>query len=111
MIRDLLTAEAQRDPYVWAAVQVAHAGIGVALWVLTGSLVAVGGIYAGFELVQALTSRRALIWDSLLDWSAVNLGAVLGWALEAGQRPIQMGAITSVAVVAAVGAAVRRAKL
>ena len=111
MIRDLLTAEAQRDPYVWAAVLVAHAGIGVALWVLTGSLVAVGGIYAGFELVQALTSRRALIWDSLLDWSAVSLGAVLGWALEVGQRPIQMGAIASVAVVAVAGVAVRRAKL
>ena len=41
----------------------------------------------------------------------MSLGAVLGWALEVGQRPIQMGAITSVAVVAVVGAAVRRAKL
>ena len=45
-------------------------------------------VVAGFELVQALTSRRALIWDSLLDWSAVSLGAVLGWALEVGQRTI-----------------------
>ena len=36
-----------------------------------------------------------------------GLGAVLGWALEAGQHSIQQGAITSVALVAAVGAAVR----
>ena len=59
----------------------------------------------------ALTGSPALRWDSLFDWSAVSLGAVPGWAPEAGRRPIQMGAITSVAVVAAVGAAVRRAKL
>lgn len=107
MIRDLLTAESQRDPYVWAAVLVAHAGIGVALWVITGSLVAAGGLYAGFELVQAVTSRRALWWDSLLDWSAVSLGAVLGWALEAGDRPIQIAVLVSIAVVAAVGAGAR----
>ena len=59
----------------------------------------------------ALTDSPPLGWDSLFDGSAVSLGAVPGWALEAGQRPIQMGGFTSVAVVATISAAVRRAKL
>ena len=73
MIRNLLTAEAQDDPYAWASVLLAHAWIGAVSWPLVGWWLAV--VYAAFEVVQAVTSRRPLWWDSALDWCAVCLGA------------------------------------
>lgn len=73
MIRNLLTAEAHRDPYVWAAVLLAHFAIGSMLWPLAGWWAL--AIYAAFEALQAALSRR-LWWDSVLDWCGVALGAV-----------------------------------
>lgn len=73
MIRELLTPEAQRDPYAWASVLLAHAWIGGAAYPLVGWWLVL--IYAAFEVVQAITSRRPLWWDSALDWCAVWLGA------------------------------------
>lgn len=71
MIRNLLSAEAHRDPYVWAAVLLAHFAIGCMLWPWVGLAGVV--IYAAFEIIQASVSRR-LWWDSVLDWCAVALG-------------------------------------
>ena len=73
MIRDLLTPEAHRDPYVWAAVLLAHAWIGGSAYPLAGWWVIVA--YAAFERVQALYARKSFVWDSVLDWCAVSLGA------------------------------------
>ena len=92
MIRELLTPEAQTDAYVWAAVLVAHAGIGVAVLVLLASgpvrhpWIAAGLAslaYAALEALQAILSGTLLLWDSALDWSAVTLGAVLALGIIA----------------------------
>lgn len=40
MLRNLLTPEAHRDPYVWAAVFFAHLGIGLVLFVIGETLMA-----------------------------------------------------------------------
>lgn len=105
MIRDLMTPEAQTDPYVWSAALLAHAAIGVAMWALLGwwALAA----YAAFEAVQARVSGVLLIWDSILDWCAVALGACLGWALWSQSTSGALGSVAAVAVIAAVGAARR----
>ena len=72
MIRNLLTAEAHRDPYVWAAVLLAHFAIGAMLWLMLGLWAA--AVYATFELLQAYCCGSTLWWDSLLDWCGVALG-------------------------------------
>ena len=118
MIRELLTPEAQADAYVWAAVLLAHAGIGVALWVLCmaytghmrGSAVLSALLYAVFELVQADISGSLLIWDSLLDWSAVTLGAVLAAGLWGGSLRPARAAVLALGIIAAAGAWVRRGR-
>ena len=76
MLHDLLTPEAQADPYVWTTVLLAHFAIGACLRMvgLRVWLIAVG--YVAFEAMQAAVSGVFLPWDSLLDWSAVMLGAV-----------------------------------
>ena len=71
MIRNLLSSEAHRDPYVWAAVLMAHFAIGSMLWPVAG--VWAVAVYAAFEGLQAAMSRR-LWWDSVLDWCGVALG-------------------------------------
>ena len=71
MFRNLLYADAHRDPYVWAAVLLAHFAIGAMLWPMAGPLAV--AVYAAFELLQASLSRR-LWWDSVLDWCGVALG-------------------------------------
>ena len=90
-LRDLLIGEAHQDPYVWSAVMLAHAMIGAALFIAIGIVVAalMGDAWAGvilvvltywaFETLQIL--RGAPFVDSLLDWSAVALGAVAAMAL------------------------------
>lgn len=107
MIRDLLTPEAHRDPYVWAAVLVAHAGIGVALWAFIGGLLTIAMLYAGFEICQMLVNRRAFYWDSVLDWCGIMLGACLGLAIETDEVVGKSAAVASIVIVAAVGAWVR----
>lgn len=71
MIRNLLSAEAHRDPYVWSAVLLAHFAVGAMMWPAAGVLAVV--VYAAFEALQAAVSRR-LWWDSILDWCGVALG-------------------------------------
>lgn len=75
MIRDLLTPEAQEDAYVWASVMLAHGCIGAMGWAVMGWAALL--VYAGFEVLQAAVSRRWMLWDMVLDFCAVALGAVL----------------------------------
>lgn len=104
MIRDLLTPEAHRDPYVWAAVLLAHFTIGAALWVVAGWWAALA--YAGFELAQGGRSRL-LAWDSLLDWCGVTLGVAFASHLAHGDRRHALAAVVAVFIIAAVGYAIR----
>ena len=51
MLRNLLTPEAHRDPYVWAAVFVAHFGIGAMILIVAETLLS--GIRAEhFDVIQ-----------------------------------------------------------
>ena len=101
MIRDLLTPEAQTSPYVWAAVLLAHFGIGAMLWLAVG-LPAIG-VYAAFEALQAVVARRALWWDSVLDWCGVVLGALMmGWAVS-GAYGAALACAAACLCIAAVG--------
>ena len=108
MLRNLLTPEAHKDPYVWAAVFVAHFGIGVMILIVSETLlsgiraehfdviplafgavfsaaVLAGIAYAAFVAIQAVISRSRLIWDSVLDWTGVMIGAAAVNYLMAGQ--------------------------
>ena len=76
MILDLLTPEAHSDSYIWAAALLAHFAIGMCLRLLGLSLAVVAVSYAGWEALQAGVSGVFLPADSLLDWSAVMLGAL-----------------------------------
>lgn len=82
--------EAQRDPYQWASVAMAHAWLGFgaayALSPVTGPLWACAGASLAYlliwELWQAL--RSGLWWDSALDWAAWSIGcAALLWPAPA----------------------------
>lgn len=100
MIRDLLSAEAHRDPYVWAAVLLAHFAVGVMLWPVAG-IWAVSG-YAAFEAMQAAASRR-IWWDSVLDWCAVVLGSCAAFFMVSGALWYASCASVSALSIAAVG--------
>lgn len=100
MIRALLTPDAHRDPYVWAAVLLAHFAIGAMLWPLVGWWVAL--IYTAFEVAQA-ARVRLLAWDSVLDWVGVMLGASFVWQIAAGDPLMAMAAAVSALSIAAVG--------
>lgn len=93
MIRDLFIAEAQTDPYVWAAVLLAHFAIGVCLRSLGMKLAVIAALYIAFEIVQAAVGDTFLLWDSALDFVAVMLGA-----LSQGRM-----AVIAIAIIAAVG--------
>jgi hypothetical protein len=115
MIQDLLTPEAQSAPYLWAAVMVAHAGIGVALWVMlyrsarqpmANAFLAMI-VYAAFEALQAIIANTFLLWDSLLDWSAFSLGTVLAASLWRRSITFARLAVLAILVIVTLGAWVR----
>lgn len=114
MIRDLLTAEAQRDSYTWMAVLLAHFAIGSDLWVLfrgwgdCEGVIATAVAYAAFERLQGYIGGRMLYWDSLLDWVGVTLGAVAEMMLWQHNVALFWGAVASIGVLAIVGGLVRR---
>ena len=76
MWRDLLTGEAQRDPYVWGSVALSHAWIGFSLATLAGCVLP--GAWAAALVLPAYAAwewRQGLLADGVLDWCAVALGA------------------------------------
>lgn len=105
MIRELLTPEAQPDPYVWAAVLLAHAVLGVAAWALIGWWAVV--IYAAFEFVQAVAARCMLWWDSVLDTCGFTCGALLAAALWARSLTVAAAAILICGCIALAGICAR----
>lgn len=130
MLRNLLTPEAHRDPYVWAAVFFAHLGIGLVLFVIGETLMAgirpehydvvplaFGGafsvaalglvVYAGFEAVQAIVSRSPRLWDSVLDWVAVAIGVLIGAHLVAANPLPALFLSISAVIIAAIGSDAR----
>lgn len=76
MIRELLTPEAQSDPYIWAAVMLAHVAIGMMLRQIGLRLWVIAVAYAAWEALQWAVSGIFLPYDAILDWVAVMLGAI-----------------------------------
>lgn len=117
MIRDLLTPDNHRDPYVWAAVLLAHAQIALVLW---GGLAALAGPWAAVALVSA---GYLLLWegsqlrtalrrgdrlapalsDGLVDWIGVTAGAYASACLLTGDLLVAVVAWAALLIVAAVG--------
>lgn len=117
MIKVLLDPTVHRDPYVWAAVLLAHGaicqGVTVALIPMIGPAWAVAIVsmqylfgWEGAQLRTALRrGDRKLIAaaDGAVDWVAVTLGCVLiasAWTQNAGLAVATWAALL---VVAAVG--------
>lgn len=112
-IRNLLIGEAQPDPYVWAAVLLAHAMIGVFLMATIGALVSkwlrddwagvsvVASLYAAWEILQ--WSAGAPPYDCALDWAVVVLGAVLALTLWQRRAVGAVGAVVSILMICAAG--------
>lgn len=108
MIGELLTPEAQASAYVWAAVLLAHAAIGVALYAaLVGAarrpLALVALIYAGWEALQAAVSGTLLVLDSAVDLAAVMIGATLALGLWHRRAGLTRIATLAAAVIALIG--------
>lgn len=98
MLKDLLKPESQSDPHHWAATLLAHAMIGVGLWLLTGSVLLVAVGYAAWELIQ-----RGSVWDSILDWCGVVCGVgVVAYAVN-GHRVEAAACFVAVLIVGIVG--------
>lgn len=109
-VLDLFSApEAQADAYTWAAVALAHAGIGAVLVaaaaclpllrrrpVLSASL-GYGLLWEGGQLLLA----GGGLADGALDWAAVTLGAVAGaaaWSRQGRRLAAALGALAAVLV-------------
>lgn len=110
------TPEAQADAYIWAAVALAHAGIGAVLVALAACLpllrrhpvLAVSLGYGLFwEGGQLLLAGGGLA-DGVLDWVAVTLGAIAGAATWSRQGRRLAAAIGALAVVLVAGVSGRR---
>ena len=103
------TPEAQADAYTWAAVLLAHAGIGAVLVALAACLpllrrhpvLAVSLLYGLlWEGGQFLLAGGGLA-DGLLDWAAVTLGAIAGaaaWSRRGRRLGAALGALAAVLV-------------
>lgn len=101
MIRELLTPEAQRDPYAWASVLLAHAALGAAGWAAIGWWAVL--VYVAFEVAQAVAARRLYAWDSILDACGFGCGALLASGLWLHDGLQIGGAVTCCAAIAFAG--------
>lgn len=101
MIRDLLTPDAQRDPYAWASVLLAHAALGAAGWAAIGWWAVL--VYVAFEVAQAVAARRLYAWDSILDACGFGCGALLASGLWLHDGLQIGGAVTCCAAIAFAG--------
>lgn len=118
------TPEAQSDPYAWAAVLMGHWAIGAGLTALVIALspfparraaIAVSLAYLiGWEGGQLLAAAlhgsvtRALIWDGLLDWTAVTLGAITAAAVWQHRRRVVAAAVAATIIILTAGTARRK---
>lgn len=105
MIRELLSADSQGDPYSWASVLLAHAWIGCAGFIAIGWYCI--PVYIAFEIIQAAVSRRALVWDCILDACAVCCGALMVYLWVTSHVLLAVFCICVVLCIAAVGWAQR----
>ena len=120
------TPEAQADPYVWAAALMGHWAIGAGLaavvvaiwmrgawasaaWTSIAYLVGWEGSQlfgAAWDLSVAVTTL--LLWDSILDWTAVTLGAITAAALWQHRRRIISAAVAATALILTAGVGRRK---
>lgn len=101
LLRELMRAEAQRDPHAWAATAAGHAWIGMGIW---GGLAVIldrwTAVYLaplaylllieGVQLAIAPQVKRSLVWDSLLDTTAFTFGCIAAAHLGGGDLEMAM---------------------
>lgn len=122
MIRILLamfhSPEAQRAPYCWASAMVGHCWIGVGIWgglaILLDRWTAVWLapllyliVWEGGQIIATRKRSWRMVWDGLLDASAVALGCIAAAHLRDGSMLIAMWAWAGSFVVATIGWKVR----
>lgn len=105
VLKDLLQADDHRDPYVWGAVFLAHAFIGVAGWIGLG--MGVVAAYIVFEFAQALFTGKADVADSAFDTLGVAGGALVAQSLNANVTGDTWAALGLVAFTCALGMTVK----
>ena len=118
--------EAQGDPYVWAAALMGHWAIGAGLtalimaiwmrgawasaaWTSIAYLVGWEGgqlFGAAWDLSVAVTTL--LLWDSILDWTAVTLGAITAAALWQHRSRIIAAAVAATVFILTAGVGRRK---
>lgn len=119
------TPEAQADPYVWAAALMGHwaIGAGLAAWftviwprgvwsaVEVLSMAYLVG-WEGGQLIAAAGPQGglswALVWDGVLDWTAVTLGAITAAALWQHRRRIIAAAVAATVFILTAGVGRRK---
>ena len=78
--------------------------IQIAFGAVFSAAVLAGIAYAAFEAIQAVISRSRLIWDSLLDWTGVMIGAAAVNYLMVGQAIPAIVLVISALIIAIIGA-------
>lgn len=118
VLRDWLTPEAQMAPHHWAATFGGHVALGVGGWSLAGpfrpetvsAVYLVAALYwLGWEWPLSCLRRPAWssLADSLLDWSAVTLGATLAGALWANDTRTALATLAACAAIVVAGTLIR----
>lgn len=126
-LRSMFAApEAQADAYVWAAALMGHWAIGAGLVAIVmaiwgraawdaATIVSVaylagwegGQLFgAAWDLSVAITTL--LLWESVLDWTAVTLGAITAAAVWQHRRRIIGAAVAATVVILTAGTARRK---
>ena len=113
----LFQPEAQPTAHYWSATFGGHLAIGIPLWMAFAwadpvlAVIAAAGLYiAAWEIPSLIWHgvTPALVWDSILDAVGVTMGAMTAAYLWTGGYWQAVAACGAAAVVAGIGAWVRR---
>lgn len=105
LLKDLLRPDDHGDPYVWAAVFLAHGFIGVAGWVFLG--LGVIPAYIVILAAQAMFERKADLADTGFDVLAVAGGALVGRSIDSGVAGDTYGSLAMLSFVGALGVTIK----
>ena len=111
------TPDAPASAYVWAAALMGHWAIGAGLTMLLVALlgprswlaaIVVSLVYAAAWEGAQIVFAGSAVWDAILDWVAVTLGALCGAAAWEHRRRLIAAIVGTVLLIVTAGVGKRR---